>query len=101
MIVFLEMIDLNVPYYDKSDYFRIQRQKGHPTLVTQIDLILQHWCELKVLVTIGLNSLSSCTLFYSYIALFTVHVRDFEPTPPFSDYRRRNLEKFYFVNKFW
>ena len=29
-------------------------QKGHPTLVTQVDLMLQDW-EFKILVTIGLN----------------------------------------------
>ena len=46
-------------------YFRFQGkrqylEKGHLTLVIQVDLILQDWREFKVFVTIALNSLSSC-----------------------------------------
>ena len=47
-------------------------QKGHPTLVTQVDLILQNWWEFKVLMTIHLSKLSSCTHLLWYMALFTL-----------------------------
>ena len=42
-------------------------QKGHPTLVTQVDLILQNWWEFKVLVTVGLNRLFICTNCYGML----------------------------------
>ena len=46
-------------------YFRFQGkrqyvEKGHLTLVIQVDLMLQDWREFKIFVTIALNSLSSC-----------------------------------------
>ena len=43
-------------------------QKWQPTLVTQVDPILQNLREFKVLVTIGLNCLSSCTPLSWYTA---------------------------------
>ena len=48
-------------------------QKGHATLVTQVELMLQDWWEFKVLVAIGLNL--AAHMFYDhilYIALFTL-----------------------------
>ena len=47
-------------------------KKGHPSLATQVDLILQNWWEFKVLVTIGLNRLSSFHRPLWYTNLFTV-----------------------------
>ena len=42
-------------------------QKGHTTFVTKLALILQKWWELKVLVTISLNKLSTCTHLYDIL----------------------------------
>ena len=47
-------------------------QKGHPTLVTQVDLILHNRWKLRALVTIGLNSLSSLHTLLRYFVLFKV-----------------------------
>ena len=69
-------------------------EKGHPTLVTQVDLILWDWWEFKVLMTVTLNSLSGCLhllwLYCSFNSLFPIW--DFEPP---GDGRRRNLKNFY------
>ena len=47
-------------------------QKGHPAFVSQVDLIpLNRW-EFKVLGTMGLNRLPSCTRFLWHTALLTI-----------------------------
>lgn len=46
-------------------------KKWHPTLVTPVDLFFQNWLKLKVLMTFGLNRLSSCTHIW-YVVLFLV-----------------------------
>ena len=46
-------------------------KKWHPTLVTQVDLFFQDSLKLKVLMTSGLNRLSSCTHIW-YVILFLV-----------------------------
>ena len=49
-----------------------KKKKGQPTLVTQVYLILQNRREFKALVTVGLNSLSSCRDLLWHITLFTI-----------------------------
>ena len=84
---------LNVPTGPISEFKGSVRHvhKGHPTLVTQIDLILQNWWEFKVLMTITVNKLSSC----SHLLRYTAHFKNrfFRIS---GNGRRRNLDNFYF-----
>ena len=56
-------------------YFTIQTKrqpcsKRGSSFVTQVDLTLQNWWDFKVLVTIGLNRLSSCLICTFYGKLY-------------------------------
>ena len=57
--------------------------KGHPTLVTYVDLIFQPQWKFRVLVVIGLNRLSGLQTLLFYIALiysFLFFPKGFEDT---------------------
>ena len=79
-------------------------KKGHPTLVTQVDLILQKYWEFKIFLRIFSNSLSSCThhhcilLFFSFLFLsyFIFYIFSGALVIPDNE-RERNSKNFNFL----